>query len=114
MAGVQPKVSVPAKIDRTIEQKDLIVKSFDSEFPLLTVNEYVCMEAARFCGLEPPKTYLSESLETFVVERFDSDKLGVKLGYEDFTTLLKKPNEPDAKYSGSYETLLRAIAPLHQ
>ncbi len=108
LAGVQPKVSVPAKTDRTIEQKDLIVKSFDSEFPLLTVNEYVCMEAARFCGLEPPKTYLSESLETFVIERFDSDKSGAKLGYEDFTTLLKKPNDPDAKYTGSYETLLRA------
>ncbi|WP_156684035.1 MULTISPECIES: type II toxin-antitoxin system HipA family toxin [unclassified Vibrio] len=108
LAGVQPKVSVPAKIDRTLEQKDLIVKSFDSEFPLLTVNEYVCMEAAKFCGLEPPKTYLSESLETFVVERFDSDELGNKLGYEDFTTLLKKPNDPDAKYTGSYETLLRA------
>jgi serine/threonine-protein kinase HipA len=108
LAGVQPKVSVPAKIDRTIEQKDLIVKSFDSEFPLLTVNEYVCMEAARFCGLEPPKTYISESLETFVIERFDSDKSGIKLGYEDFTTLLKKSNEPDAKYTGSYETLLRA------
>ncbi|GEM80844.1 type II toxin-antitoxin system HipA family toxin [Vibrio superstes] len=108
LAGVQPKVSVPVKIDRTIEQKDLIVKSFDREFTLLTVNEYVCMEAARFCGLEPPKTYLSDSLETFVVERFDSDKQGKKLGYEDFTTLLKKPNDPDSKYTSSYETLLKA------
>lgn len=108
LAGVQPKVSVPAKLDRTIEQRDIIVKSFDSEFPLLTANEFVCMEAARFCGLEPPKTYLSESLETFVVERFDYDQSGAKLGYEDFTTLLKKPNEPDAKYMGSYETLLNA------
>jgi serine/threonine-protein kinase HipA len=108
LAGVQPKISVPAKINRSIEKKDLIVKSFDSELPLLTVNEYVCMEAARFCGLEPPKTYLSESLEIFVIERFDSDKLGTKLGYEDFTTLLKKTNSPDAKYTSSYEILLKA------
>lgn len=112
LAGVQPKVSIPSagtiKTSRTIEQKDLIVKSFDAEFPLLTVNEFVCMEAARHCGLEPPRTYLSESLETFVIERFDRADDGTKLGYEDFTTLLKKSNDPDAKYSSSYETLLKA------
>lgn len=106
LAGVQPKVSIP-KTDRTLEQKDLIVKSFDDEFPLLTVNEFVCMEAARHCGLEPPKTYLSQNLETFVIERFDRPD-GETLGYEDFTTLLKKPSTPDAKYNGSYENLLKA------
>ncbi|SBS27186.1 hypothetical protein MSP8887_00565 [Marinomonas spartinae] len=110
LAGVQPKVSIPTQLEteRTIEQKNLIVKSYNQEFPLLTVNEFVCMEAARFCGLEPPKTYLSNNQETFVIERFDISVDGSKLGYEDFTTLLKKPNEPDAKYSGSYETLLNA------
>lgn len=111
LSGVQPKVSIP-KTDRTVEQKDLIVKSFDEEFPLLTVNEFVCMEAARYCGLKPPKTYLSDNLETFVVERFDktdtTDGNDKRLGYEDFTTLLKKPNTPDAKYTGSYENLLKA------
>lgn len=110
LAGVQPKVSIPnasLSTGRTLQQRDLIVKSFDAEFTLLTVNEFVCMEAARFCGLEPPKTYLSENLDTFVVERFDKPN-GESLGYEDFTTLLKKPNTPDAKYSGSYEALLKA------
>ena len=64
LAGVQPKVSVPSSktlaTDRTVEQRDIIVKTFDEEFPLLTVNEFVCMEAARWCGLNPPKTYLAE------------------------------------------------------
>ncbi len=106
LAGVQPKVSISGT-DRTVEQKDLIVKSFDAEFPLLTVNEYVCMEAARHCGLKPPKVYLSDNLETFVVERFDKPE-GHLLGYEDFTTLMKRPNSPDAKYTGSYESLLEA------
>ncbi|RJL30213.1 type II toxin-antitoxin system HipA family toxin [Pectobacterium polaris] len=106
LAGVQPKVSI-SKTDRTLEQKDLIVKSFDDEFPLLTVNEFVCMEAAKYCRLNAPQVYLSENLETFVIERFDRPD-GVALGYEDFTTLLKKPNTPDAKYTGSYETLLKA------
>ncbi|TPE54371.1 type II toxin-antitoxin system HipA family toxin [Maribrevibacterium harenarium] len=112
LAGVQPKVSLPNTITgdtgRTMEQKDLIVKSHDPEFPLLTVNEYVCMEAARYCGLEPPKAYLAEDLNTFVVERFDKPN-GVCLGYEDFTTLMKKPNTPDGKYNGSYEALLKAV-----
>ncbi|GKW02666.1 hipA family protein [Pectobacterium carotovorum subsp. carotovorum] len=108
LAGVQPKVSI-SKTDRTLEQKDLIVKSFDDEFPLLTVNEFVCMEAAKYCGLNSPQVYLSENLETFVVERFDRPD-GIALGYEDFTTLLKKPNTPDAKYTGSYETLLKATS----
>ena len=112
LAGMQPKVSIPNAItvqtDITVQQRDLIVKSFDSEFPLLTVNEFVCMQTARQCGLEPPKAYLSENLETYVVERFDSSNDGTKLGYEDFTTLMKKSNDPNAKYTGSYETLLKA------
>lgn len=112
LAGMQPKVSIPnattIQTDRTVQQRDLIVKSFDSEFPLLTVNEFVCMEAARKCGLKPSKTYLSENLETYVVERFDKTSDGIRLGYEDFTTLMRKPNDPDAKYTGSYEALLKA------
>lgn len=106
LSGVQPKVSI-LNTERTIEQKDLIVKSFDNEFPLLTVNEFVCMSAANYCGLEPPAVYLSENLETFVVERFDKPE-GRLMGYEDFTTLMKRPNSPDAKYIGSYESLLEA------
>lgn len=128
LSGVQPKLSMSSfttlndsadkttKTSRTLEQKDIIVKSFDSEFPLLTVNEFVCMQAAKHCGLNPPQTYLSENCETFIIERFDSVAANSgentvkteKLGYEDFTTLLKKPNTSDAKYNGSYETLLKA------
>ncbi|MBV7614434.1 HipA domain-containing protein, partial [Escherichia coli] len=57
LAGVQPKVSIPnvtSLTERTVQQKDLIVKSYDADFDLLTVNEFVCMEAARHCGLQPP------------------------------------------------------------
>ena len=112
LAGMQPKVSIrnanTVQSDSTVQQRDFIIKSFDSEFPLLTVNEFVCMQAAQHCGLEPPKTYLSENLETYVVERFDKTSDGKKLGYEDFTTLMKKSNDPCAKYTSSYETLLKA------
>lgn len=109
---MQPKVSILnatiVQTDRTTQQRDLIVKSFGSEFPLLTVNEFVCMQTAQHCGFEPPKTYLSENLETYVIERFDKSNDGTKLGYEDFTTLMKKSNDPNAKYTSSYETLLKA------
>ena len=109
VSGVQPKVILSVEeIDRTIEQKKIIVKAADTQFPLLTVNEYVCMEAARACGLDVPKTYLSDNLETFIIERFDYIN-GVAYGYEDFTTLMKKGNSTDAKYQSSYETLLRAV-----
>lgn len=118
LSGMQPKVNIPNsqyshfqyshRTDQMEYQPDLIVKSFEAEFPLLTVNEFVCMGAAKACGLAPPPTYLSENLQTYVIERFDRDSSGVKLGFEDFTTLLKKSNAPDAKYSGSYESLLKA------
>lgn len=116
LAGMQPKVSIPNAIidrsfvetERTVQQKNLIVKTYDEDFPLLTVNEYVCMGAASHCGLNPPKTYLSENLETYIVERFDTSDDGIKLGYEDFATLMKKSADPDSKYQGSYEAVLKA------
>lgn len=116
LAGMQPKVSIPnaimdrsfAETERTVQQKDLIVKTYDEEFPLLTVNEYVCMGAASHCGLNPPKTYLSENLETYIVERFDRHLDGTKLGYEDFATLMKRGADPNSKYQSSYEAVLKA------
>ena len=107
VSGVQPKVSISNITDRTVPQPGVIVKTYDEAFPLLTVNEYVCMQAAQACGLAPPATYLSNDLQHFVIERFDRPN-GQWLGYEDFTTLMKRANTPDAKYQGSYEALLRA------
>lgn len=115
IAGFQPKVLLSAddtlslsdELERTVVQKDVIVKASESDFPLLTVNEYVCMEAARYCGLDVPKTFLSDNLETFVIERFDVVD-GTSFGYEDFTTLMKKGQDSSAKYSSSCESLLRA------
>ena len=108
LSGVQPKVMLKTEGDSrlAIAQQDLIVKTSDDEFPLLTVNEFVCMEAARHCQLAPPKTYLSENLEHYVIERFD--KAGSqRLAFEDFATLMGK--QGDEKYNSSYEALLKAV-----
>lgn len=113
IAGMQPKIafshlSKASLSDDSPRGWDYIVKSFDPIFPLLTVNEFVCMQAAQACGLEPPKHYLSENLEMYIVKRFDRTNEGFKLGFEDFSTLMKKPNIPSSKYSSSYESLLKA------
>lgn len=107
-SGVQPKVMVPTlhKQRTTIRQNKLIVKSFDDEYPLLTVNEYVCMNAAAACGLKPPKIWLSKNLEHFIIERFD--RYGSKrLAVEDFCVLMGKSG--DKKYQSSYESVLKAV-----
>ncbi|MCP3673714.1 MAG: type II toxin-antitoxin system HipA family toxin [Gammaproteobacteria bacterium] len=108
LSGIQPKVMIStSETERAIvQQKDIIVKTCDEEFPLLTVNEFVCMEAARACLLEPPVTYLSDNLEHFIIERFDSVD-NKRLAFEDFSTLMNKPG--DEKYNSSYETLLKAV-----
>lgn len=108
LSGVQPKVMLKTEGDSrlAIAQQDLIVKTYDAEFPLLTVNEFVCMEAARHCQLVPPKTYLSENLEHYVIERFDKVD-NQRLAFEDFATLMGK--QGDEKYNSSYEALLKAV-----
>lgn len=108
LSGVQPKVMINTDMKSRVAalQQDLIVKTYDEEFPLLTVNEYVCMEAARHCQLSPPKTYLSENLESYVIERFDKIA-GQRLAFEDFATLMGK--QGDEKYNSSYESLLKAV-----
>jgi len=109
LSGVQPKVMINADVQSrvAVQQHDLIVKTFDEQFPLLTVNEFVCMEAARHCQLAPPKTYLSENLEHYVIERFDKKVDGLRLAFEDFATLMGK--QGDEKYNSSYESLLKAV-----
>ena len=113
VSGVQPKVLVNAVNDTgkpsvgcsVLQQEDFIIKTFDEEFELLTANEFVCMEAARVCGLAPSQCWLSEDLKTFVTDRFDEVN-GKRLGIEDFTVLMGKQGEQ--KYQSSYETLMRA------
>lgn len=112
VSGVQPKVLVNAKNDtnkpperRLVHQEDFIVKTYDDDFPLLTVNEYVCMEAARACGLSPSQCWLSEDLKTFITERFDKTDTGT-LAIEDFTVLMGKSG--NEKYQSSYEMLMKA------
>lgn len=102
LSGVQPKVMVPVTGRSAIPQNDLIVKTFDDEFDQLTVNEFVCMSAAKHVGLKPPNFWLSDDQMSFVVERFDFLE-GEQLAFEDFTVLTGLD-----KYRSKYETLMKA------
>ena len=106
LSGVQPKVLIPQAERSTVPQKDIIVKTGDAEFPDLAINEYVCMESARFCGLNPPDCYLSDNREVFIIERFDRID-GVQWGMEDFAALMGRSG--DEKYNSSYEMVMKVV-----
>ncbi|WP_168990064.1 type II toxin-antitoxin system HipA family toxin [Pseudoalteromonas sp. MEBiC 03485] len=116
-SGMQPKVLIPATTDgkgveqqrATVQTNEYIVKTFDDDYPLLTVNEFVCMQAAKACGLNPPACFLSEDLRTYAVKRFDITPNG-KIGVEDFTVLTGADNTQEAKYQSSYETVMNMTA----
>jgi serine/threonine-protein kinase HipA len=119
ISGFQPKVMIP-DADRTesgpVGEKatattpSLILKAAGDDYPHLTVNEYLCMTAARRAGMLVPKFWLSDDRSLFVMERFDVDG-DRRLGFEDMAVLMgKNHTDPNFKYSGSYENIAKAIA----
>jgi serine/threonine-protein kinase HipA len=80
-----------------------IVKFWEpNEFPQLALNESLCLEAARRCGLDVPTHRLSDDGTALVVDRFDLRGDGSYRGFEDFCVLNARRTEE--KYRGSYET----------
>jgi serine/threonine-protein kinase HipA len=123
ISGVQPKVLVPEKANRSAraadksaaKSPDLIVKSAGAEYPGLAENEFHCMSIARHVGLESPEFHLSEDRELFVIRRFDMGPHGY-LGFEDLAALTGR--HPDRKYDSSYGEVAKAVslnvAPFHR
>jgi serine/threonine-protein kinase HipA len=105
ISGVQPKVVVLSE-KATLIYPDLIIKTSDEEFPKLTANEFICMSAAKFCGLETPDFWLSDDRQNFVMRRFDinDDK---KYAVEDFCVLTKRDSTD--KYRSSYEQVMKVV-----
>lgn len=117
ISGVQPKALVPdadqyaAPSERaTVVHADLIVKSAGAEYPWLTQNEFLCMEAARRAGLSVPEFWLSHDGGLFIMRRFDLEPN--RRGFEDMAVLMGKPRDAQGnyKYTGSYEDIARTIA----
>ena len=117
ISGVQPKVMVPdgdtlrpVNSKTTAIHPELIVKAAGDDFPFLTQNEYLCMEAARVAGIDVPKFWLSEDRGLFVMKRFDV-RDGQQHGFEDMSVMMGK--QPDKqgnyKYESSYESVAKVL-----
>lgn len=118
ISGVQPKVLVRdeatvAAAMQEVEQisyKDSthIVKAWNPErFPQLAANEYFCLKAAQYAGLEVPEFELAAQGRLLIVKRFDLDGKGAYVGFEDFCVL--NGLATDDKYVGSYQDIALRI-----
>jgi serine/threonine-protein kinase HipA len=114
ISGVQPKVLVrderafagdhkDARLSQSYRGATHIVKFWESnEYAQLAANEYFCLKVAEKCGLEVPRSRLSDDAGALVIDRFDLRLDGTYRGFEDFCVL--NARRTDQKYSGSYET----------
>ena len=107
VSGVQPKLLLCAQNKTTMKFEHYIIKSWESEYPQLALNEYFCMRAIQNANLSTPNFYLSDDLSMFVMKRFDVKENGEYLGFEDMCVLTARGT--DDKYEGSYEEIVRVI-----
>ena len=107
VSGVQPKLLLKAQDKTTMKFEHYIVKSWESQYPQLALNEYFCMRAIKNAGLHTPEFYLSDDLSMFVMKRFDVKDDESYLGFEDMCVLTARGTAQ--KYDGSYEEISRVI-----
>ncbi|MDP2811889.1 MAG: type II toxin-antitoxin system HipA family toxin [Rhodocyclaceae bacterium] len=110
IAGVQPKILVPDRA--TVPVPNLIVKAGSESYPGLAANEYLCLSAARRAGIETPGFDLSDDGQLLLVDRFDLDENGTRLGFEDIASLMGlcvRDTLSDRKYQGSYEMIAESL-----
>jgi serine/threonine-protein kinase HipA len=112
VSGFQPKVMVPDAAVKVTEKTSaltptLIVKAAGEDYPFLAQNEFMCMEVARRAGMQVPPFWLSKDGGLFIMERFDIEENGNRLGLEDMAVLTGK--SPEEKYESSYEIVAKAI-----
>lgn len=101
VSGVMPKRLL---IDKNPTATDeYIVKAGRPEFPGLAINEYLCLSAARRCGLNVPEVALSADGYVLAIRRFDRTADGGEHAVEDFCSLQGLGSE--SKYSGSLENI---------
>lgn len=112
VSGVQPKVLVSDNVSMDLDRlthrgATHIVKAWRAEdYPELAANEYFCMLAAEYAGLEVPKVSLSANGKLLIVDRFDIAEGGY-LGFEDMNSLSGWHSHQ--KYDGSYEGVSKQI-----
>lgn len=107
ISGIQPKLLLKAQNKTTMKFEHYIVKSFESGYPQLALNEYFCMRAIKHASLLTPEFYISDDLSMFIMKRFDIKDDHSYLGFEDMCVLTARGTKE--KYNGSYEECIRVI-----
>lgn len=113
IAGMQPKLMLPDRA--TIPVPNLIVKAGSAAYPGLAANEFLCLQAAARAGIAVPAHQLSDDGQLLVLERFDLQPDGKRLGFEDVAALMGlsvRDTLSDRKYQGSYETVAQVLKAL--
>jgi serine/threonine-protein kinase HipA len=110
IAGMQPKIMLP---DRpTIAIPTLIVKAASAAYPGLAANEFLCLSAAQRAGIATPTFDLSDDGRVLVLDRFDIEPDGTRLGFEDMAALMGlrvRDIQSDRKYHGSYQRVAELL-----
>ncbi|HLO64043.1 MAG TPA: type II toxin-antitoxin system HipA family toxin [Azonexus sp.] len=101
VSGVMPKLLRNDKSTTTTDE--YIVKTGRPDLPGLAINEYLCLSAARRCGLHVPEIELSADGNVLAIRRFDRMADGGELAVEDFCSL--QGLGPESKYAGSLENM---------
>ena len=110
VAGMQPKIMVPDRA--TIPIPNLIVKTAGVGYPGLAANEYLCMTAAARAGIDTAQVALSDDGQMLLVDRFDIDADGQRLGFEDVASLMGlrvRDTLSERKYHGSYQRVAELL-----
>lgn len=106
VSGVQPKLLLKAHNKTTMKFEHYIVKSWEDDYPNLSLNEYFCMKACSYANLPTPEFYISDDFKMFIMKRFDIFE-NEYLAFEDMCVLTARGTEQ--KYEGSYEECARVI-----
>ena len=112
IAGMQPKIMVPDRPTVPIPIPTLIVKAGSAAYPGLAANEFLCLQAARRAGIRTPGFDLSHDGQLLLLERFDIEADGQRLGFEDIASLMGlrvRDTLSDRKYHGSYERVAEVL-----
>jgi serine/threonine-protein kinase HipA len=86
IAGVQPKILVPDRA--TVPVPNLIIKAASESYPGLAANEYLCLSAARRAGIESAPFELADDGSLLILDRFDLNPDGTRIGFEDVAALM--------------------------
>ncbi len=114
VGGMQPKVladiveRAPDSDGRlTANSVSHIVKTSDKDYPFLALNESLCLAVAKKAGLAVPCHRISDNGQVIIIDRFDINEDGSRMGFEDGCVLQGKV--ADDKYDSSLEHLAESV-----